>query len=210
MTHEGKEELIDYRIAPSEAQEHWQDFLTRLEARGLRRTPGEEKTLRLLVSDGDGGLEAARLMVYPGVPHQLCVFHKLQAIAGHLRQRDNRTAIMAEAAAIYRELRSVPQALKRLQQWRRRWLSVEPEAVRCFCGDFERTLVYLSLPEGDRARAKTNNPVERFIRELNRKIRQVGVLPSYQSWDRFTYLTWHYLKDGGYPNSAKHHFTHNS
>jgi len=80
-THEGKEELIDYRVAPSEAQEHWEAFLTDLEARGLRREAKQKETLELMVSDGDGGLEAARVTVYPGVSHQLCAFHVLQNIA---------------------------------------------------------------------------------------------------------------------------------
>jgi len=210
ITHEGKEELIDYRVVPSESEEHWQPFLTDLEARGLRREPGEKETLSLLVTDGDGGLEAARLTVYPRVPYQPCVFHKLQAIAGHLEHRSHRRALMGEAGDIYRDLRTVPQARRRLQRWRRRWLPLEPEAVRCFCADFEATLVYLSLPEGERPRVKTSNPIERLIKELNRKIRQVGVFPSDRSWDRMTYLSWHYLKTGGYPNSSQHHFTHNS
>ena len=209
-THDGKEELIDYRVVPSESEEHWQAFLTDLEARGLRREPGETETLRLLVSDGDGGLEAARLMVYPRMPYQPCVFHRLQAIAGHLEDRSHRRAIMGEAGDIYRDLRTVPQARARLQRWRRRWLSLEPEAVRCFCADFEATLVYLSVPEGERSRVKTSNPIERFIKELNRKIKEVGVFPSDRSWERMTYLTWRYLESGGYPNSSQLHFTHNS
>jgi len=204
VTHQGKEELIDYRVVPSESQEHWQGFLTDLE---------EKETLKLIVSDGDGGLEAARLMVYPTVAHQLCVFHRLQAIAAHLQERSHREAIMGEAAGVYDRLRTVAQARARLQRWRRKWLPREPEAVRCFCAEFERTLVYLSLPQGQRTRVKTSNPIERFerfIKELNRKIKEVGVFPSDRSWDRITYLTWHYLKSGGYPNSSKYLFTHNS
>jgi transposase-like protein len=210
LTQQGKEELIDYRVVPSESQEHWQAFLSDLEARGLRRQPGEKETLHLLVTDDDGGLEAARLTVYPGVPHQPCLFHKLQSIADHLGDRSHRAPIMAEAAALYRELRTVPQALGRLQRWRRRWLPREPEAVRCFCADFEATLVYLSLPESEWSRVRTTNPLERFIKELNRKISQVGVFPNDRSWDRMTYLTWCYLHSGGYPNSSHYHFTRKS
>ena len=210
VTHQGEEELIDYRVVPSESQEHWQAFLSDLEARGLRREAAEKETLELLVTDDDGGLEAARLTVYPGVAHQPCLFHKLQAIADHLTGRSHRGAIMGEAASLYRELRTVPQALRRLERWRRRWLPLEPEAVRCFCADFEATLVYLSLPQAEWSRVRTTNPLERFIKELNRKISQVGVFPSDRSWDRMTYLTWHYLQSGGYPNSSQYHFTRNS
>jgi transposase-like protein len=209
-THEGEEELIDYRSAPSEDQDCWEAFLTELEARGLKREPDEEKTLECVVSDGDGGLEAALLTVYPGVPHQLCVFHLLQGIARHLQERANRGAIMREAAAIYRGLESVPQARARLAWWRRRWLAKEPEAVRCFCAEFERTLVHLSQPPELWSRIRTNNPAERLIKELNRKIRQVGVFPNDESLDRMVYLVWHYLQSGGYPNSSKSLFTHYS
>jgi len=209
-THEGEEELIGYRIAPSEDQACWEAFLTDLEARGLKRDPEEEKTLECVVSDGDGGLEAALLTVYPGVPHQLCVFHLLQGIARHLHERANRGAIMGEAAAIYRGLQSVPQARARLARWRREWLAEEPEAVRCFCAEFERTLVYLAQPPERWSRIRTNNPAERLIKELNRKIRQVGVFPNDESLDRMVYLVWHYLKSGGYPNSSKYPFTHYS
>jgi len=56
----------------------------------------------------------------------------------------------------------------------------------------------LSAPEGWRSRLKTTNPIERFIRELNKKFRKVGIFPSARSWERATYLVWRKLITAGY------------
>ena len=55
-------------------------------------------------------------MVYPTVPNQRCVFHKVQNIAEHLRDRSHRQAILDQAGAIYHELHSRRQAALRLQR----------------------------------------------------------------------------------------------
>jgi len=214
MRWDGREELVDFRLAPGETEEAWTGFLTDLEARGI--TPesasgGQSRGLEMIVTDGDGALEAAKLTVYPTVPHQRCAFHKVQNIAEHLDDRTHRRAILSDAAFIYKDLRTIPEALRRLHEWSARWRDLEPRAVANFRTDFEWTLRYLTAAPAWRRRLKTTNPVERLIRELTRKIDQVGVFPTDTSWERATYLTWLNLKAGGYaPTKPKPHFTHRS
>lgn len=209
MRWDGREELVDFRVAPGETEEAWTAFLTDLEARGLRPRDPLGRLLEMIVTDGDGALEAAKLTVYPTVPHQRCAFHKVQNIAEHLEDRTHRSAILREAALVYGDLRSIPEGLKRLDEWSARWKELEPAAVKNFQTDFEWTLRYLTVDREWRSRVKTTNPLERFIRELDRKIDQVGVFPSDRSWERTTYLCWRDLKTGGYaPTKTKLHFTH--
>ena len=48
------------------------------------------------------------------------------------------------------------------------------------------------------------NPIERFIRELNKKSRKVGIPPSPQSWDKAACLAWTKLKSDAYaPTTPK-------
>ncbi|MFO8007071.1 MAG: transposase, partial [Candidatus Brocadiia bacterium] len=98
--------------------------------------------LETIVTDGDGGLLAALWMVHPRVPKQRCIFHKVQNIADHLRDRSRRGAILSEAAAIYEGLRTPYQARRRLRLWARRWEQLEPEAVRRFSYEFADSLTY--------------------------------------------------------------------
>ena len=210
IDHGGKEELVDFRVAPSESEASWTEFLTYLEARGLCAENRWAEKLEMIVSDDHAGIGSALAMVYPGVPHQLCVLHKLKNIADHLRDRKHRKAILAEASAIYRHVLDASQARARQRRWARKWGDIEPEAVENFSADFELTLRYLTAAPRFRGRVKTNNPVERFIREINRKFRQMGAFANEQSWERATYLVWRHLKLRGYPNSIKNLFTRNS
>ena len=199
IRHDGAEELVDFRVAGAEDEASWTALLTSLEARGLKpATTKWDEGLELIITDGDGGLEAARLMVYDGVPHQRCVFHRLKNLAEHVIDRDHLDRMRAEAAAIYKGVDGLPQAWARLRRWLTRWIEVEPEAAKWFVDDFDLTLRYLTVPRAWRRRVKTTNPIERFIRELSRQFDRRGICPSEVSWERATYLTWLHIKHGGY------------
>ena len=203
VRHQGQEELIDFRSVPCEEERNWTEFLSDLERRGLREENPWSQRLEMIVSDGDQGLLAALYMVYPSVPKQRCIFHKIQDITDHLIDKDHREAILQGASGIYRGLTTPDQARQRLVQWVERWGEAQPQAVRCFIYDFEQTLTYLNAPPQWRGRLRTTNPVERFIRELNRKSKQVGVYPSAQSWERHTYLVWKNLQTTGYAPTVR-------
>jgi putative transposase len=209
--HDGREELIDFRVTDSENEANWTDFMSNLEARGLKRRNRWDQKLEMIVSDGDGGLLSSLWMVYPNVPKQRCTFHKIQNITEHLNDRTHREAILASAGDIYRNLSSPRQAQLRLKRWQERWRELEPDAVRNFTYEFEDTLSYLSAPQRWHRRLKTNNPIERLIKELNRKANQIGIFPSSASWERCTWLVWQKLEQTGYaPTRAKNLFTQSS
>jgi putative transposase len=210
IDHEGREELIDFRVASGEDMSSWMSLVTDLEARGVKGHNRWDERLELIVTDGAGGIEAACETVWPKVPRQWCAFHKVQTITEHLWDRRHRKAILHDAGRIYHRLQGRAQAWARLERWVTTWKTVEPEAVRIFCAGFERTLRYLEAPQHWRRRVKTNNPMERFIRELNRKFGPMGVFANAHSWERATYVTWKYLCSEGYPNSSSAAFTRNS
>jgi len=205
IRHDGVEELVDFQVAPAEEEATWTALLTTLEARGVKPASTTwDEGLEMIITDGDGGLEAARLMVYDGVPHQRCVFHRLKNLAEHVAERDHVGRMRAEAAAIYQGVEGIPQAWARLGRWAERWMVLEPEAVKWFVDEFDLTLRYLMVPRQWRSRVKTTNPVERFIRELSRQFGRRGICPSERSWERATYLTWLHLKHGGYAPTRRH------
>ncbi|MCK4375305.1 MAG: transposase [Candidatus Brocadiae bacterium] len=102
----------------------------------------------------------------------------------------------------------------RLGRWIERWQELEPDAVRNFAYEFEDRLIYLNAPDEWQSRLKTTNPIERFIRELNKKSRRVGIFPSARSWERARYLAWRKLETQGYaptrPKSAPARLTPNT
>jgi len=204
VRYDGSEELVEFRVADSESEKCWSDFITSLWQRGLRRRDRWGRPLQMIATDGDAGLRGALLTVYPTVPRQRCAFHKVQSLAEHVSVRSRRKALLASAAAIYRDLKSPPQAHRRLALWAQRWGRQEPQAVESFRYEFEDTLTYLRAPAAHQSRLKTTNPIERFIEELNRKIQQVGIFPSARSLERTLYLVWRKLQRQGYGRVRPH------
>ncbi len=97
----------------------------------------------------------------------------------------------------YHDLGIPAQAQRRLQKWIRHWKDTEPDALRNFTYYFQLTLTYLTAPVEWQSRLKTSNPIERLIKELNRKLKQVSIFPSAASWERCAWLVWKLLEATG-------------
>jgi len=197
IRHGGSEELIDFCVAPDESEASWDGFMRSLRDRGLVEVNRWGERLEHIVSDGDGGLEAALALNYPETPHQTCVFHKVKNLLGDLQEKSCKGAIQAEAGAIF-EAATRAEALARAQAWRKRWERHEPLAVGHFWRDLDSMLLFYGAPAALQSRLKTSNPIERFILELDRKFERVGVFPHRHSWERITFLTYSQLVARGY------------
>ncbi len=88
VTAAGIRQVIGFRVANGETQSAWSGFLNDLRRRGL-----EGQSLRLITSDGAGGLVAAVDEVYPFLPRQRCWFHKMQNVAGKVKRRDQQPVL---------------------------------------------------------------------------------------------------------------------
>jgi len=67
--------------------------------------------------------------------------------------------------------------------------------VRCFLQGFEATLTYREYDEPLRTLIKTNNPVERYLEELQRRIKPFRKFASAQSAERIVYGLIAYVLD---------------
>lgn len=210
IRHDGREELIDFRVAPDESEASWDAFLQSLRQRGLTEENPWSERLERIISDGAGGIEAALALNYRETPHQVCVFHKVKNLLGDLDNKSCKGRIQSEAGRIF-DARTRAEATARLERWKRRWERAEPVAVGHFVRDIDRMLLFYESPPSLRRRLKTSNPIERFIRELDRKFERVGVFPSVRSWERMTYLVYRQLLESGYrPTQPQSNFTRTS
>ena len=202
--------MIDFRVARDESEACWGAFLQSLRRRGLTEENRWGEPLKRIISDGAGGIEAALALNYPETPHQICVFHKVKNLLGDLIDKSCKGAIQREAGRIFKA-RTRAEARARLARWRRRWEGPEPWAVAHFVRDMDRMMLFHESPRRLRRRLKTSNPIERFIRELDRKFERIGLFPSARSWERATYIVYRQLLEQGYrPTQHKSTFTRTS
>lgn len=178
---DGTKELLSFQLAGSESESCWWGFISDLKQRGLA---GEQ--LELIVSDGASGLVKAHRALYPRVPHQLCTWHKAMDLAHRLTDKRYRSRIIADALRVF-EGETATQVRKNLKNFFDKWSIKEPQAVRNFIRGFEYCLVYLEYPDPIRTMLKTNNPVERYLEELRRRIIPMRSFNNSKSAERIIY-----------------------
>jgi putative transposase len=172
---DGRREILDWQIAPSEEHTQWEVLLNRLWTREVQ----PEKGLQMIVRDGSGGLGEAVALVYgTSVLDQRCIFHKLKNVADKARselkgegKREERKQLLKQAKTVY-QAESASQAKDRLHLWSEQWRQSAPKAVATLEKEFEDTLVYYQLHSVTREWIRTTSLLERTNRELRRKFRQ--------------------------------------
>jgi transposase-like protein len=180
----GETRLIAWMRADGEDEKSWQIFLEMLWEAGL--TP--ENGLKMLVSDGGLGFEAAYQNVYWSVWRQRCVFHKLKNVARALKfsneidraaKKEFSTSFLRSAAQIW-QAENKTQALHLYNTFCTTWLEQQPKAIKTLQRDFEATLTFYEALEyaetlGQSWPAhllRTTSPLERMFREFRRRFRQ--------------------------------------
>jgi putative transposase len=161
LRHDGKKEVIDFRLARSESAAEWERFLADLYKRGLA---GEG--LDMICVDGGSGLIAALPMVYDKIPVQRCWAHKIRNILNKVRKADE-TSVKADVHAVMNAATAM-KARSAARRFAERWGQACPAAVACLRDDLDELLTcfrYNTLAE--RKAVRTTNAIERRFREVH-------------------------------------------
>jgi putative transposase len=182
----GQRTLLAFHQAKSESAASWEAFLNDLYRRGLLG-----KELKLVVTDGCKGLQAALELVYPYLPRQRCWVHKLRNVAQVLPRRIQAISLK-EAKTIY-HAPTRREAIRRFHQWQRRWQRQAPKAVACLREDLDELLTFLAFSKAQRVKIRTTNVIERCFREVRRRTRPIGCFTNTASCDRIIYAIFYRL-----------------
>src|SRR3984885_14685678 len=173
VSQSGYRQILAVSEGAKEDKESWTEFLRGLKERGL-------KGVELFVSDKCLGLVENLADFYPEAKWQRCVVHfyrnvwtavpsgKVKEVAAMLK------AIHAQedAAAAAEKARQVVEKLRVMK------LAKAAEIVVNGVGE---TLSYYAMPSEHWRSIKTNNPLERLMREIRRRTRVVGAFPDGKS-----------------------------
>jgi len=169
----GFREILGICEGLKEDQESWRSFLRHLKARGL-------KGVELVISDKCLGLVETLGEFFADAHWQRCMVHfyrnvfsavpnaKVKEVAAMLKAihaQEDRDAALAKAALV----------VERLESMR---LSKAAATVR---DGIDETLSYYYFPREHWLRIRTNNMLERIMREIRRRTRVVGNFPDGQS-----------------------------
>jgi putative transposase len=170
---DGHREILGICEGAKEDQAGWSAFLGHLKQRGLAG-------VRLVISDACLGLVESAAEFYPDAPWQRCGVHfyrnvfshvpatKVREVAAMLKAihaQEDRAAAQDKADAVIAKLTALRLGTAAQLVEQRIW----------------ETLTYYGFPAEHWRRIRTNNPLERVIREIRRRTRVVGAFPDGQS-----------------------------
>lgn len=173
VSSEGYREILGICEGAKEDKAGWSAFLAHLKRRGL-------KGVQLVISDACLGLVESVAEFYPEARWQRCVVHWYRAVFSHVpaaRVREVAAMLKAVHAQEDREAARA-QAADVVVKLRAQRLKKAAELVEEHVGE---TLTYYASPDQHWRRLRTNNPLERIIREIRRRTRVVGAFPDGQS-----------------------------
>lgn len=170
---DGFRQILGVAEGEKEDLEGWRGFLRHLKDRGLQG-------VRLIISDACRGLAEAAAEVFPDADWQRCVVHFYRNVFSHvpngkvaeiarmlkaIHAQEDRKAAQAKATEIVSRLKTLK-------------LKSAAELVEQKVGE---TLTYYAYPSTHWRQIRTNNPLERIIREIRRRTRVVGAFPDGKS-----------------------------
>lgn len=166
---DGYRQVLGVCEGAKEDTESWRKFLRQLKERGL-------KGVRLVTSDKCLGLVEALAEFYPEADWQRCVVHWCRNVGSEV-PRHRMQEVMAMLKAIHaQEDRQAAEkkAVDVVDKLRSLKLSKAAKVVE---EGVSETLRYMAYPREHWTRIRTNNALERLMREIRRRTRVVGAFP---------------------------------
>ena len=169
VNREGYREILGVAEGAKEDKASWTAFLRYLKGRGL-------KGVDLIISDKCLGLIESLGDFYPEAKWQRCMVHfyrnvftlvpkgKVKEVAAMLKAihaQENREEALRKAGSVAKKLEMMKLG----------------KAAKLLSEGIQETLSYYDFPEEHHRRIRTNNPLERIMRELRRRTRVVVAFP---------------------------------
>lgn len=170
---DGYRRILGVQEGNKEDKSGWSGFLSHLKSRGLMG-------VRLIVSDACMGLIESATEFYPEADWQRCTVHFYRNVFSHVpRNKVRQVAAMLKAihAQESRE-EALEKTARVIEELRHLRLGNAADLVDAKIGE---TLSYYNYPPTHWIKLRTNNPMERIMREIRRRTRVVGAFPDGES-----------------------------
>lgn len=194
VTPQGKREIVGFTVAHAEDYDSWHDLLLNIKQRGLTGA-----NIELSVSDGAEGLIKALKHLFPSLPHQSCIVHKMRNVMS-VTSHTHKAELAQSLKKIYNS-EDEKEALLASQAFCKQWYLSEPRAVEILKNNLQATWTYFRFKREDWHKIRTNNILEREFREVRRRINVMdSSFNDTDSASRYAASTFSYLNQN-YPAS---------
>jgi transposase-like protein len=169
ITREGKRVVLHLSLGVRESTRSWKITANDLVSRGL-------KPPQLVISDGNPGLLRAIQDVWPDVPRQRCVVHRVWNVLARVPRK--RQAEVKKALHHIFHAACLDDAKDEVRDFLSRYSREFPTATEVLTSHLEECLTFYRFPERHWAHIRTSNVLERTFKEVKRRTRVVGRFPT--------------------------------
>lgn len=166
---DGYREILGAAEGAKEDKESWKLFIRQLKERGL-------KGVKMFISDKYLGLVESLADFYPKADWQRCIVHFYRNVLTHVPY-DKIRPVVAMLKAIHAQ-EDKAEARKKAKFVVDKLSAMKlGKAANVVETGIDETLAYMAYPQTHWRKIRTNNPLERIMREIKRRTRVVGVFP---------------------------------
>ena len=165
----GHRKILGVAEGAKEDKAGWSGFLRHLKERGL-------SGVKLIISDACLGLVESAAEFYPEAKWQRCTVHfyrNIFSVVPNTKMKEVSIMLKAIHASEGREaaLEKTASVIEKLERMKLR------QAAKKIKESIDETLTYYDFPSAHWRRIRTNNPLERIMREIRRRTNVVGAFP---------------------------------
>jgi putative transposase len=173
VSSDGFREILGLAEGAKEDKESWKQFLRYLKRRGL-------KGVKLIISDKNLGLVESITEFYPNAKWQRCIVHFYRNIFTMVpRGKVKEVAGMVKAIHAQEDAK---EALKKSKAVVEKLLKMKlKNAAELIENSIDETLSFYEYPQEHWRKIRTNNPMERILKEVRRRTKVIGAFPDGQS-----------------------------
>lgn len=190
----GERKILGFVLARQEDTGSWRELLGKLKQRGLKG-----KALKLIIADDSPGTKNAAAILFPKVPLQTCIVHKMRNVFRKTSYK-HRAAVIEQVKTIF-QAESKQGAVATAKKVVKKWYLAEPKAMESLRFNLESCLSYFAFPKDTWRQIRTTNILEREFREVRRRMKGFdNTFQSQESGERYANSILNYLNQN-YPLS---------
>jgi putative transposase len=174
VTEQGHRTVLGLQAGDKESAPNWREMFRDLKRRGLN---GQDVVLGIM--DGLPGLEKVFNEEFPNARVQRCQIHVARNVLAKVPRKLKKIVADEVRSIFYASSRK--KALKFFDQFKARWETDLPSAVKCLENSLEACLSYLNFPEEEWICLRTTNVIERLNKEFKRRTKPMEILAGERS-----------------------------
>jgi len=169
VTEAGHKQIICLQAGDKESAPNWREVFKDLKKRGL-----DGDKIQLGIMDGLPGLEKVFLEEFKKAKVQRCQVHVARNVMSKVPNKIKEEVADSVRSIFYASTEKKARSL--FTDFKKKYESEIPSAVKCLESSLNETLTYLKFPKEEAKALRTKNPIERLNKEFKRRTKSMEIV----------------------------------